>query len=147
MARKYSTEDLKHIEEKYRELVGTSNQSYLIVDPSVPGRKAVSMVLKKAGCENVFEEKNGIMALARTGEVEGHLTVLAELNLSDMPLVKFLKALRNREPFAESKVILITGETREQFLQPARDAGIDAFFIKPVGEEALVDKLRELKVL
>jgi signal transduction histidine kinase/CheY-like chemotaxis protein len=79
-------------------------------------------------------------ALATAAEWRPHVAVL-DIGLPDMDGFQLARALRQVVGGVPLSLMALTGYGGEAYAAEAREAGFDAFFVKPVGVDALLDAI------
>jgi DNA-binding response OmpR family regulator len=64
-----------------------------------------------------------------------------DIGLPDMDGFQLARALRDAVGGAPLSLMALTGYGGDAYAAEARDAGFDAFFVKPVGVDALLDAI------
>ena len=117
----------------------------LIVDDSQPVRQLIKGLLNKAGYPHVYEADDGREAYLQL--VQGKNTgdriefVLCDWNMPVMSGLEFLKAVRNSPDFKDLPFILITGDSEQDKVMQAIQAGTSSYLLKPVIEEDLLNRV------
>jgi DNA-binding response OmpR family regulator len=114
----------------------------LVVERDPHIRELESYFLNEAGFAVEFAV-DGVAALERTQELRPDIVITEVLvpRLDGLALCRTLKA----DPTLRSTVVLIFSILAVQ--SRAREAGADAFLMKPLAEKRLVDTVRELLLL
>jgi two-component system, chemotaxis family, chemotaxis protein CheY len=114
----------------------------LIVDDSRFVRGFLRGMFEERGIECV-EAANGEAGLEQlhTGGVFD--IALVDWNMPVMDGLEMLKRLR-ADGFSAMKVMMVTTEAENEFINRALDAGADEYLMKPFDEEALAEKLAML---
>ncbi len=107
----------------------------LVVDDSVSVRRTLELFLRDLGFE-VEHAADGIEALGRVDRVVPDLLIV-DLEMPRMNGVELTRALRSDARTAEVPIIMITSRSTQKHRQLAVAAGIDAFLVKPYGEDEL----------
>jgi two-component system chemotaxis response regulator CheY len=114
----------------------------LIVDDSRFIRSYLRGLLEKRGIE-CLEAADGQAAL---DQLHTNATVdlaLIDWNMPVMDGLSMLKQLR-ADGFADMKVMMVTTEAENTFIERALDAGADEYLMKPFDGDALREKLAML---
>ena len=93
--------------------------------------------LKKLQIEyDLYVAHNGKEALSLLTDVRSPIhpeVILLDLNMPKMNGIEFLKALRDREIFADLKVFIMTTSSEFSDRSIAEELGISGYIIKPLG--------------
>ena len=111
----------------------------LVVDDNVDGLEMLLEALKASGVDAIGASTPSD-ALDLAARVRPSVAVL-DIGLPGMDGFELARTLRARADGAPLRLIALTGYGREQDMAAARDAGYDAFFVKPVEIAALVEAL------
>ncbi|MCH7866255.1 MAG: response regulator [Myxococcales bacterium] len=113
----------------------------LIVDDSSTMRKIVMRTLRQAGYDGaeVLEAGDGIEGLAALDQGPVDL-IFSDVNMPNMSGLDFLKALRDREEFEDTPVVMVTTEGGQSAMSEAVELGANGYVVKPF----TADKLREV---
>lgn len=113
----------------------------LIVDDSSTMRKIVMRTLRQAGYDGaeVLEAADGIEGLAALDQGPVDL-IFSDVNMPNMSGLDFLKALRDREEFEDTPVVMVTTEGGQSAMSEAVELGANGYVVKPF----TADKLREV---
>ena len=120
----------------------------LIVDDSPVDRKVVKAKLAKLGLKDVQEAENGTIAenKLRTGAEIGQPfdLVIADWHMPGGSGLNLLRHLRADAKTKKTRVIMMTATAERETVQEAIASGVDAFIVKPVEIEILIEKLASL---
>lgn len=147
MAKHYTDEELKSIDEEFCRLLAEKGWRYLIVDSSLAFRKTLANTLIKAGAEELLEAKDGMEAIMLLKKAPAGIVTITELNLPVMDGLALLRKVREDEQLAQGPVIIMSAETRKDRIVAAIRGGAAAYLKKPFPPEVLIAKLKELKVI
>ena len=111
----------------------------LIVDDDVSIRKTVKAILEDKGYM-VDLATNGKEAVQKTNETAYNLALL-DIRLPDMEGVELLKLIKDNVP--RTRKIMITGYPTVQNAINALNKNADAYLIKPVDVEKLLNTVKE----
>ncbi len=113
----------------------------LVVDDSRAVRSTLRRTLNKLGFD-VLEAAHGRHALEVLGASQVVPDVaLVDWNMPEMDGLDLVKALRQERRYAELPVMMVTAETDATQMARALMAGADEYAMKPLDEDALVEKL------
>jgi len=102
----------------------------LVVEPSRLQRTLIMDALQDAGILTIAEAENGSEALAKLGDGEYDLLISA-LYLPDMTGADLILSIRDLPEHSDLAFILVSSETRFEYLDPVRQAGAVAILSKP----------------
>jgi two-component system chemotaxis response regulator CheY len=117
----------------------------LIVDDSRFVRGYLRGLLEERGieCEEAADGRAGLDRL------HGDLVfdfALIDWNMPVMSGIEMLQAMR-AEGFGKVKVMMVTTEAENEYIERALDAGADEYLMKPFDDEALSEKLAMIGVV
>ena len=116
----------------------------LIANPSPFMRRGLVNHLRIRGCEEIVEAEDGTQALEKCdGSTD---LVLTAWNMPGINGIDLVKQLRANTETAAVKVLMITPRNTQDDVLTAREAGIDAYLLKPIQTEILdahIDRLME----
>jgi two-component system, chemotaxis family, chemotaxis protein CheY len=119
----------------------------LVVDDSRAVRSTLRRMLNDAGFD-VVEAGHGLEALDRLrSRDEVPDLALVDWNMPEMDGLDLVRCLRRERRFAELPVMMVTAETDAAQMARALMAGADEYAMKPLDQEALLDKLALLGIL
>ncbi|MDX1693378.1 MAG: response regulator [Ketobacteraceae bacterium] len=116
----------------------------LIVDDSSSMRQLLRMSLSGAGYE-VLEGVDGSDAL---GKLDGQPVslIVSDVNMPNMNGIEFLKALRGKQQYRFTPVLMLTTENEESLMSQGKAAGAKAWMIKPFKPEKFLSAVEKLAV-
>jgi chemotaxis protein histidine kinase CheA/ActR/RegA family two-component response regulator len=121
----------------------TSNlPTALVVDDSLSQRRALEQLLTDAGYR-VQTARDGIEA-AEILKAFSPNVILTDLEMPRMNGIELSAHIRTQDKVKHLPVIMITSRTTQKHRQMADDAGVDAYFTKPVRDEELLIKMQNL---
>jgi two-component system chemotaxis response regulator CheY len=112
----------------------------LVVEPSKVQRTLIRDALQDAGILNVSEAGNGDEALLSLQQDQFDLLISA-LYLPDMTGADLILRIRDTAEHGDLAFILVSSETRFEYLDPVRQAGAVAILSKPFSERELMAAL------
>ena len=116
----------------------------MVVDDSLTMRKVLSRLLEREGFE-VIVAKDGIDAMQILLEVIPDV-ILTDIEMPRMDGFALARNVRNDARTATTPLIMISSRTADKHQNLAKDIGVDAFFGKPVQDDELIKKVRDLLV-
>lgn len=114
----------------------------LVVDDSLSQRRALEQLLGDAGFR-VRTSRDGIEAAETLVHFRPDV-VLTDLEMPRMNGIELASHIRTQEKIKHLPVIMITSRTTQKHRQMAEQAGVDAYFTKPVRDEELLLKMQNL---
>lgn len=115
------------------------NARILIVDDDENIRKTMKVILEDEGYQ-VDVAASGKEAIAKTNEVQYNLAVF-DIRLPDMEGVELLKLVKETIP--RTRKIMVTGYPSMQNAISSVNKKADAYLIKPVDIEKLLETIKE----
>ena len=109
----------------------------MIVDDSASTRQLACIALRGAGYE-VIEGCDGKDALAKLNGQKVHL-VISDVNRPNMDGITFVKAVRNLPEHKFAPIIMLTTGFLKTTREQAREAGINAWMVKPFDKCQLLE--------
>jgi two-component system chemotaxis response regulator CheY len=144
MAKRYSVLDIKDLDAKFRDLLDDKMWSYVVVEPSLAARRNLINYMRKAGCENVIEAKDGMEGLMKCKEIGSTVTAIVDLKAPVLNGADFLRHFKAAPELADAKVILTGTDGRKELIVAVFRAGANAYMKKPFPPETLIEKLKSL---
>jgi chemotaxis protein histidine kinase CheA len=117
----------------------------LVVDDSLSQRRALEQLLTDAGF-HVRTSRDGIEAAETLVHFRPDV-VLTDLEMPRMNGIELASHIRTQAKIRDLPVIMITSRTTQNHRQMAEEAGVDAYFTKPVRDEELLLKMQTLMEL
>ncbi len=114
----------------------------MVVDDSLSQRRALEQLLSDVGYK-VRTARDGIEAVNLLAQVKPDL-VLTDLEMPRMNGIELTAHIRAQSSLRRLPVIMITSRTTQKHRQMAEEAGIDFYLAKPVRDEDLLVKVRNL---
>ena len=111
-------------------------KTILVIDDSPIIRLVVSTTLAGAG-HTVLEAADGRLGL---DELDGKAIdmVICDLNMPHMDGIAFVRAARARPAYHAMPVLILTTESSEVKMQEGREAGVNAWMLKPFSMSQLL---------
>jgi CheY-like chemotaxis protein len=125
-----------------------ANRHFLVVDDEEFIRSLVVRFLKQAGAAGVVEAGDGLQAIEAIGESDMAFdAVITDINMRAMNGLELLRAIRcgARGLKRNMPVLVLTAHAEAVHVAEALALDADAFVVKPVGREPLIDRV--LRVL
>ena len=114
----------------------------LVVDDSLTMRKVLSRLLEREGFE-VIVAKDGIDAMQMLLDVTPD-AILTDIEMPRMDGFALARNIRDDTRTAITPLIMISSRTADKHQNLAKEIGVDAFFGKPVQDDELIGKVKEL---
>jgi len=114
----------------------------MVVDDSLTMRKVLSRLLEREGFE-VIVAKDGIDAMQLLLETIPD-AILTDIEMPRMDGFALARNVRNDPRTAATPLVMISSRTADKHQNLAKEIGVDAFFGKPVHDEELITKVRDL---
>ncbi len=113
----------------------------LVVDDSRFVRNYLHSLFTERGveCVEAADGQQGLSCLHSSG----HFNVaLVDWNMPVMSGIELLRTVRADPAFSATKIVMVTTEAENGYIEAALDAGADEYLVKPFDEAGLFDKLR-----
>ncbi len=114
----------------------------MVVDDSLTMRKVLGRLLERAGYE-VLVAKDGMDAMQLLQETTPDV-ILTDIEMPRMDGFGLARNIRDDARTANTPLIMISSRTADKHQNLAKEIGVDAFFGKPVQDDELVNKVKEL---
>jgi chemosensory pili system protein ChpA (sensor histidine kinase/response regulator) len=114
----------------------------LVVDDSLTMRKVLSRILERDGYE-VMIAKDGLDAMQVLQENVPDI-ILTDIEMPRMDGFGLSRNIRDDVRTKSTPLIMISSRTADKHQNLAKEIGVDAFFGKPVSDEDLLSKIKEL---
>ena len=115
----------------------------LVVDDSLQLRRSVMYALQRIADVICVEAADGGEAL-RKFEQQDFDVVLTDLNMPVLDGLKLIAHIRGEPANADVPIIVITTESAEEDKQRAMKLGANAYLVKPVQAQNVVDTVKKL---
>jgi two-component system chemotaxis response regulator CheY len=118
----------------------------LIVDDSRFIRDYLKSLLNEHGLECIAAENGqvGLQCLDCSGPYD---VALVDWNMPVMGGLEMVKAVRSDPRLNAVKILMVTTEAENRFIEAALNAGADEYLMKPFDESGLMEKLGMIGVL
>jgi two-component system chemotaxis response regulator CheY len=117
----------------------------LVIDDSRAMRSIIGQILKGIGFE-IAEASNGREGLERLRADAPPKLVLVDWNMPEMNGLEFVKAMRRRPEFNDTRIMMVTTETEMKRMADALEQGADEYVMKPFTKDAILQKLEQLQI-
>ena len=112
-----------------------NHRTILVVDDSAYVRRMIRFALPSE-LYTVVEAGDGIDALKYLENTPTDL-LITDLKMPNMDGFSLIRELRSRPGLEYLPIIMLTGESGEQYQNEAREAGVSAFIVKPFVPEQI----------
>lgn len=112
----------------------------LIVDDHPMTLILLGKVLKQLGLKNIKEAEDGKRALAMIS-IEDINLVFTDLDMPALSGLELIQELRQKEATRNLPVIVVSGESDQDKVFQALQAGADAFVVKPFSSRTIKEKI------
>ena len=117
----------------------TGSAIVLTIDDSATARQLIAMAMRRRPYVTVLMAGNGSDGIRIASEQEPAM-ILLDGRLPDMSGLDVLRSLKALPTTRGIPVVMLSGETREQFDDATREAGAAEYIVKPID----LDRLYEL---
>ena len=114
----------------------------LVVDDSLTMRKVLGRLLEREGYE-VLVAKDGMDAMQMLQESTPDI-ILTDIEMPRMDGFGLARNIRDDTRTKNTPLIMISSRTADKHQSLAKEIGVDAFFGKPVQDDDLIEKMKEL---
>lgn len=125
-----------------------SGLSVLVVDDHMLMRRLVTQQLKMIGFEKIETAINGQEALHKMEEAFLRGThfdiVMLDWGMPVMTGIELLRTCRGQEKFNHMAFVMLTGECEQRNVLEALQAGATSYIVKPVSQETMAEKVRNV---
>jgi two-component system chemotaxis response regulator CheY len=121
-----------------------ANRHFLVVDDEEFIRSLVVRFLKQAGAAGVVEATDGLQAIEAIGKSDMAFdAVITDIHMRAMNGLELLRAIRcgARGLKRNMPVLVLTAHAEAEHVAEALALDADAFVVKPVGREPLIDRV------
>jgi two-component system, chemotaxis family, chemotaxis protein CheY len=115
----------------------------LVVDDSMPLRRSVMYALQRLGDVVCVEATDGADGLKKFERGEFHI-ILTDINMPILDGLKLVSHIRSSSKNATVPIVVITTESAEEDRQRALHLGANAYLLKPVQAQQVLDTVRSL---
>ncbi len=118
------------------------SKNALIVDDSATMREMVSYTLKQAGFEPLTG-KNGQEGLDQLNGAQVDL-IITDLNMPVMDGLAFIKAVREKDEYKFTPILMLTTESQADMKAQGKAAGATGWLVKPFNPEMLLQVIAKV---
>ena len=115
----------------------------LVIDDSRATRRLIRRLLSKFGF-TVHDEPLATTSLVHLKEGNEYDIALVDINMPEMNGIEFVREVRADSRWDQMFLFMVTSDSSEGRMIEAMEAGADEYFLKPVHEIALKQKLELL---
>lgn len=115
----------------------------LFVDDSPTMRRIMVNSLTKIGFEDLIEAENGEDALEKL-EGESVDLILLDWNMPEMNGKELVEALRAKEEFKDTPIIMVTTRGTKEDVVTAVKIGANGYIVKPFTPDTLKSKIKKV---
>ena len=116
----------------------------LVIDDDEWMRLLLRKYLNVFGVQEIFEAANGIegFALLRNSKPD---IIICDINMTELNGFQFVKHVRS-SGFSRNKVpvIFLTGDANPEYVQRAKELGVEGYLVKPITAKDLKKKIADL---
>lgn len=116
---------------------------FMIIDDSTTMRKIVGMALK-SGNYSYIEAENGQDALDKLENVDNIDLFIVDIDMPVMDGIEFVSNVRKISKFSKTPVLILTTQTDENVQKRAKEAGANAWIIKPFEKQEFLKLIKTL---
>jgi two-component system, chemotaxis family, chemotaxis protein CheY len=120
--------------------LGARNGGVLVVDDYGTMRRIIRNLLYQIGFNDVVEAADGVSALGKLRE-RAFVLVISDWNMAPMNGLDLLQEIRADARLKPLPFIMITAESKTEYVTAARDAGVSSYLIKPFNAATLRRKI------
>ncbi|MDR2401779.1 MAG: response regulator [Deferribacteraceae bacterium] len=118
-------------------------QIIITVDDSSTMRRIIKNTLQKIGFANVLEAGNGVEALEIMAKQNVDM-IITDWNMPEMDGLTYVKAVRGKDQFKETPILMITTEAAKEDILTALRSGVNNYVVKPFTPDTLQEKVFKL---
>ena len=115
--------------------------SILAVDDSKTMRDMIALTLNAAGMTTTLAE-DGVHGVETLEAMEPQDAIISDINMQRLDGFGFIEAVRAREAFKGTPILVLTTESGADLKARARSAGASGWIVKPFDPEKLVRALK-----
>lgn len=113
----------------------------LIVDDSKLIHKMFEVMLRVHRLVHAEDGVDGLTKLAEHADVD---LILLDVNMPRMNGLEFLSEVRKNEAFAQTPIVIVSTEGKDEDTERALEAGASAYITKPFQSEKILDVVSRL---
>ncbi|MDF1720490.1 MAG: response regulator [Minwuia sp.] len=112
----------------------------LVVDDYRDIVRLLTNLLRQLGFSDVDGATNGAEALRKLRKRE-HALILADWNMEPMTGLQLLREIRADAAMQDLPFIMVTGESKTEYVVTAKRAGVSNYIVKPFNLQAVQDRI------
>jgi len=120
--------------------MSTLRTNVLVVNDYPAMRSIVRGLLQEVGIINIAEAGDGGTALGKL-RGDGFGLIISDWNMEPMSGLQLLKEVRADQRLAKLPFIMMTGETKADYVVAAKEAGVSSYIVKPFNVATLKQKI------
>ncbi len=115
----------------------------LVVDDYVQILRIICNLMRELGFSNLDTAANGAEALKKLRKGQYSL-VLSDWNMEPITGYQLLQEIRQDAKLHDTPFIMITAESKSEYVMAAREAGVDNYIVKPFTSQTLFEKIEQV---
>ncbi len=115
----------------------------LVVDDQLIMVDLTKRILSRLGFEQIDHEPDGEKALARL-RFRSYQLVICDMHMSPVNGLQLLRSVRQDHDLKSTRFLLMTGSVEPSTVIAAKQAGADAYLLKPFTPEQLKGKVEQI---
>ncbi|WP_416898122.1 MAG: response regulator [Minwuia sp.] len=115
----------------------------LVVDDYVQMLRIINGLLRDIGFENVDTAMDGAEALRKLRRFQYGM-VISDWNMEPMTGYQLLEEIRSDEELHDMPFIMVTAESKTEFVISAKQAGVSNYIVKPFTSLTLKEKMEQV---
>lgn len=114
----------------------------LIVEPKLSLRRAIRNTLERAGFVALVESSSSEDVLNRLNRMKPAVIIIGR-DLGEHDAATFSRAIRQREEYRLTPILMVTARTMDEDILEAVEAGVDECIVIPLNQDILIEKTRK----
>ncbi len=115
----------------------------LVVDDQLMMVELTKRILSRLGFEDIHHEPDGEKALAQL-RAKTYQLVICDMHMQPVTGLQLLRSVRHDDRLKKTRFLLMTGSVEPSIVVAAKQAGADAYILKPFTPEQLKEKLAKV---
>ncbi len=116
---------------------------FMIIDDSTTMRKIVGLALKSGGYSYI-EGENGQDALDKLKNADKIDLFIVDIDMPVMNGIDFVREVRKIGKYSSTPILILTTQTDENVQSSAKEAGANAWIVKPFEKEEFLSLIKSL---